>query len=120
MYYLKNLYEVTAMLLLYSNQMKDNDYPTVISRYIYENMHYWERNTEQKYIDVIGILSSLERNTVPISKEIYEFFEKTLSSVSEEYLLSHFSENDVNIMKSDIQTARSVINYYAKNANSDL
>ena len=120
MYYLKKLYEVTGMFLLYSNQMKDNDYPTVISRYIYENMHYWERNTEQKYIDVIGILLSLERNTVPISKEIYEFFEKTISSVSEEYLLSHFSENDVNIMKSDIQTARSVINYYAKNANPDL
>ena len=34
MNYLKNLYEVTAMLLLYSNQMIDEDYPTVISRYI--------------------------------------------------------------------------------------
>ena len=43
MCYLKNLYEVTAMLLLYSNQMKENDYLTVISRYIYENMHYWEK-----------------------------------------------------------------------------
>ena len=120
MYYLKTLYEVTAMLLLYSNQMNKNDYSTVISRYIYENKHYWESDTERKYIDAIGILLSLERNAVPISKEIFVFLEKTISSISEEYLLKHFSENDVSVMKSDIQAARSVINYYAKNVNSDL
>ena len=112
MNYLKNLYEATATLLLYSNRMKEDDYQTVISRYISENLHYWEKDTERRYIDVIGILLSLERNAVPISKEILELLEKTLSSISDEYLLKHFSESDVNIMKSDIQVAKSVINYY--------
>ena len=117
MNYLKNLYEVTAMLLLYSNQMIDEDYPTVISRYIYENEQYWERNTERKCIDVIGILLSLERNTVPISKELFDLLENTLSSISEEYLSNHFSETDVSIMKSDIQVAKLVINHYANSVD---
>ena len=117
MNYLKNLYEVTAMLLLYSNQMIDEDYPTVISRYIYENEQYWERNTERKCIDVIGILLSLERNTVPISKELFDLLENTLSSISEEYLSNHFSETDVSIMKSDIQVAKLVINHYTNSVD---
>lgn len=117
MNYLKNLYEVTAMLLLYSNQMIDEDYPTVISRYIYENKQYWERNTERKCIDVIGILLSLERNTVPISKELFDLLENTLSSISEEYLSNHFSETDVSIMKSDIQVAKLVINHYTNSVD---
>ena len=112
MNYLKALYDVTAMLLLYSNQMKGNDYSTILSRYIYENTQYWESNTERKYIDIIGILLSLERNAVPISKELFDLFDKTLSSISNEYLLKHFSKNDVSIMKTDIQVAKSVINYY--------
>ena len=62
----------------------------------------------------------MERNAVPLSKEIFELLEKTLSSISEEYLLKHFSENDLSVMKSDIQVARSVIKYYAKIADSDL
>lgn len=116
MNYLKTLYETTAMLLLYSNQMKENDYSSVISRYIYENKHYWIRNTERKYIDVIGILLSLERNAVPISKDIFEILEEALFSISDEYLSKNFSEEDLRIMKSDIQVAKSVINYYIKTA----
>jgi len=112
MNYLKALYEVTAMLLLYSNQMKGNDYATILSRYIYESTQCWKSNTERKYIDIIGILLSLERNAVPISKEIFDLLNKTLSSISNEYLVNHFSENDVSIMKTDIQVAKSVINYY--------
>ena len=116
MNYLNNLYNVTAMLLLYSNQMKENDYSTVISRYIYENTYHWERNTEQKIVDIIGILLSLERNAVPISKESFEILKKTLLSISDEYLLKHFSGNDVSIMRSDIQVAKSVIKFYDKAA----
>lgn len=118
MNYLKTLYEATAMLLLYSNQMKESDYQTIISRFIYENSHYWEENTERKYIDIISILLSLERNAVPISEEILDFLVETLSSVSDEYLLKYFSENDVNIMQTDIQIAKSVINYYTNTADS--
>ncbi len=117
MNYLKTLYEATAMLLLYSNQMKENDYQTVISRYIYDNSHHWEKNPERKYIDVISILLSLERNTVPISKDIFEFLEKTLSSVPDAYLRKHFSESDVNMMLTDIRTAKAVINHYADTAD---
>ena len=112
MNYLKVLYDVTAMLLLYSNQMKENDYATILSRFIYENVHFWEYNTERKYIDTIGILLSLERNPVPISKEIFDLLNKTLSSISDEYLWKHFSENDISLMKTDIQVARSAIDYY--------
>ena len=119
MNYLKTLYEATAILLLYSNQMKQNDYASILSRYIYESSHCWKYNSERKYIDIIGILLSLERNAVPISKEIFDLLDKTLSSISNEYLLNHFSEKDVSIMKADIQVAKSVINYYKKSANFD-
>ena len=56
---------------------------------------------------------------VPISKEIFDLLDKTLSSISNEYLLNHFSEIDVSIMKADIQVSKSVINYYKKSANFD-
>ena len=117
MNYLNALYEVTAMLLLYSNQMKGSDYATILSRYIYENTQNWESNTERKYIDIIGILLSLERNPVPVSKEVFDLLDKTLSSISNESLLKHFSEKDVSIMKTDIQIAKSVISYYKNTAN---
>ena len=81
----------------------------------------WEGRYDHGICNIIkwSKLLSLERNAVPISKEIFDLLDKTLSSISNEYLLNHFSEKDVSIMKADIQVAKSVINYYKKPANFD-
>ena len=115
MNYLRALFDVTAMLLLYASQMKESNYSVVISRYIYENKQYWDADIERRYVDAVGILLSLERNPVLISKADFDTLAQIISSVSTEteLLSTHFSHSDLSVMQHDLKTAMSVIDYYS-------
>lgn len=118
MNYYKSLYDITAALLLYTNQTEnesENTYSVAISRYIYENSHHWDNNESRRYIDTIGILLSLERNPVSISENVYTLLKSTIDSISDEYILENYSEEDVKAVKKHIEIARSVLDYYGKN-----
>ena len=109
MNYYEMLYNVTAMLLLYTVQMKDYPYSTVIERYIYESRCDWERD---KYVDVIGILLSLDRNSCEITRGQLDELEQALNSISDRYISDNFSNNDYLAFSSDYSTAQRIINYY--------
>ena len=109
MNYYKGLYDATAMLLLYTAQMKEYPYSTVIERYIYESGGDSERD---KFIEAIAILLSLDRNGCEISKSLLDELEQTLNSVSYKYISDNISKEDYLAFSSDLNTAQKVIEYY--------
>ena len=112
MNYYEMLYDTTAMLLLYTVQMKEYPYSTVISRHIYESKYHWDKDIKKKIIDAIGILLSLERNATKIPQNLLDELERIINSISDEFISNYINKDDYAAFSSDLNTAHNVIKYY--------
>lgn len=112
MNYHEMLYDTTAMLLLYTVQMKEYPYSAVIERHICENRYHWDKDIRKKIIDAIGILLSLERNAAKIPKNLLDELERIINSISDEFISNYINDDDRAAFSSDLNTAHNVIKYY--------
>lgn len=105
--YNRRLYEATAYLLMLRYQNKDYDHNIIVSRYIYDSGGEWQDNTVRA-VDSIAILLFLERCGLPMSSEIIDELELNIANLSPK----DFPERDRDFVKSDLETARDVIEWY--------
>ena len=112
--YYKGLYGVTAMLLLLREQMRDSEYSTVVSRYIYESRQSWQSDSLLRAVESLGILLSLERNAAPMPPELIDELERNIGLLNNRDL--NFSSRDLPQIADDLNTAKSVIRWYRNKA----
>lgn len=105
--YNRRLYETTAHLLMLWQQNNEYDYNMIVSRYIYDSDREWQDNTVRA-VDSIAILLSFERNGALMSAEIIDKLEFNIAGLSPE----DFPEYERECVKSDLETARAVIEWY--------
>lgn len=103
--YNRQLYEATAHLLMLQFFM--NGYDTVISRYIYDKSEVW-KDDKVKAVDSIAILLSLGRISEYMPADIIDKLEHNIAELASE----DFPQRDRDSVKSDLETARNVIDWY--------
>ena len=105
--YNRRLYEATAYLLMLRQQSKDYDYNVIVSQYIYDSGGEWQDNTVRA-VDSVAILLSLEMCGAPMPADIIDKLEHNVAELAPE----DFPERDRDSVKSDLETARNVIDWY--------
>ena len=103
--YNRQLYEATAYLLMLRHD--SDNFNVTVSRYIHDNSGVW-RDNKVRAVDSIAILLSLERNGASMPADIIGELELNITKL----VLEDFPENEHSQIEADLQTAKSVIDWY--------
>ena len=111
--YYQMLYDSTAMLLLYTSQMTEYPYSTIIARYMDDVTYHSPADSDpiEKYICVMAILLSLSRNGHPVYKSQLDTLEKIIGHVPEK-LPDVLNATDYSAFLSDLEEVLSTIQFY--------
>ncbi|MBR1528539.1 MAG: hypothetical protein IJ642_04455 [Oscillospiraceae bacterium] len=112
MNYYKKLYEAAAMLLLYTEQMKDCSDAVIIERYIDDCLYDRTNHPKIGEIDALCILLSLERTNADISEYQLSLMEDAVNRINDAFISEHIRQEEREDFSSDLKSAQKMICYY--------